>query len=151
MSESNNSQPFFVKYMNFSIVTAVTNWVFKTIAYAMLHAVILTILWNMVIPSIFPFLKPLDYPQAVGLVLILRLLSRSWLQESRNEMLFNLLNVAQFQNNNICNIMMFLANTFGMHVPRQPTSDTPDAGFPQKLEVSEANNLAKIENFDETG
>jgi hypothetical protein len=135
MPDDQKNKTFIVKFPDISMVTAITHWFVKMIAFAMFHAVLLMLLWNIVIPDIFPFLKSIAYPEALGLILITRLLTRSWMNESRNEMLLNQLTVIQHVNNNICNLMMYLAQRFGTPVRIQHRIDTPQGMLPEKTEI----------------
>jgi hypothetical protein len=147
MSNTKNKQPFFIKFPDFSVISATTNWIFRTILFSLIHAVVLLVLWNLTIPNTFPSVKMIEFYQAVGLVLITKLLSRSWIQEARNEILLNILNVAHYQTNNIASIMMYLANRFGIPQAVAPSQTQP----PENPVVNNAHPVDESENIDSSG
>lgn len=63
-------------------ISIFTTYIFWAIVYSLGQAYILQFFWNMTIPNITVLFTALSYKHAFGLIIIIRILTRSWVKDT---------------------------------------------------------------------
>ncbi|MDF2435516.1 MAG: hypothetical protein JWP44_5147, partial [Mucilaginibacter sp.] len=93
------------------VFTTTTRWIGNTVAVSLLQAIPLLWLWNFVIPAVF-MIKAITFAQAVAIIFIVKILSRSWISEGIMESLVTQSAQLAYQNGLIYNALVFVETKF---------------------------------------
>lgn len=94
------------------VFTKVSRYVALTVMWSLLQAVLVQFLWNFTIPVIVQFSSAISYPQALALIFLARILSRTWTKDSQTELMLMQLRHQQYIDNTTYGMLGIMASQY---------------------------------------
>jgi hypothetical protein len=109
-------------------VTRITRYVAFTVLWSLLQAVAVKFLWNFVAPGLLQFTSSMSYAQALGLVFLVRILSRAWIKDATHDLAVMQLEHQRYIDNSTYGILGYLYSRFGVYTehPEQAAAAPAD-------------------------